>query len=494
MADNVPLVLPPLLSPANDPRPPRIRIRHPGYKEFMGENILLELPTVDYIVEPSSQVRTCGLHHGTAIIACGIIANNAFNDAYLSYDAYGKKPVETSRDNMLKPGDYWLQLTGKEPPTDIPSNREGTKDGTEDGTEPRAADSKEYKYPIVPSFRDWQFPHGKLPNEWQQPHNPPQPASTNAYDAAQRCIVTDLRIGLEHAHIVPSTAQEWFNQNDMGAYCNISTGAAIDDNANEIWLMAHIHASFNNRLFVIVPKPSAGSSRSANPPAASLNSDFPLALPAEPRPYAFATHVLSTTPEARDFAHLYQNVSIQTQYINALSPEFLFARFAWALFPYLRKFILESKVRRHLIVIEQNEVHPKHKWMNSQEYKTYQAKKSNNASGSRKRQGPSNQDGELDDAYEERQKRYSTSRERGLFDYDWENSDHGRSRHRDMWSESDTDTGAEDLPGLSHSFSTTGSNEGIVEIDPSEEPQARQNRSLSKHDASTYTDRATVIE
>ncbi|KAI0448794.1 hypothetical protein F5B21DRAFT_518673 [Xylaria acuta] len=157
--------------------------------------------------------------------------------------------------------------------------------------------------------------------------------------------------------------------------------------------MANVRVAFDNRLFVIVPKPSAGS----------FSSGFPLSTSIAEPPAAS----LILTPEARDFANLYQNVSIQTKYINALSPEFLFAHFAWALFPYLRKFLLESKFADTLWL-------PKKK------------KKGESASASKKRRGgPSNQDGEpddKDDAYEERWKRRSTSRERGLFDYDWENT------------------------------------------------------------------------
>ncbi|KAI1109189.1 hypothetical protein F5Y14DRAFT_433371 [Nemania sp. NC0429] len=83
MACGVSLGFPPLLSQAYDSTTPRILIRHPGYREYRGESILLELPAIDYSVEPSSQVRTWGLHHGTAIVACGIIANKRFRRCLL---------------------------------------------------------------------------------------------------------------------------------------------------------------------------------------------------------------------------------------------------------------------------------------------------------------------------------------------------------------------------------------------------------------------------
>ncbi|KAI0114050.1 hypothetical protein GGR51DRAFT_476271 [Nemania sp. FL0031] len=69
-----------------------------------------------------TKFRTWGLHHGTILIACGIIANNAFGSVYLSYDPCGKKHVRTPRHGMLNSGDYWLQLSGREPPRpNVPS-------------------------------------------------------------------------------------------------------------------------------------------------------------------------------------------------------------------------------------------------------------------------------------------------------------------------------------------------------------------------------------
>ncbi|KAI0105504.1 hypothetical protein GGR51DRAFT_560351 [Nemania sp. FL0031] len=413
----VPLALPPLLSPTHD-FVPRIRIRHPGYREYGYKSILLELPAVDYVIEPSSQVRIRGLHHGTAIIACGIIANNAFDDVYFSYDPYGLKRVGTPRDGMLTSGDYWLQLTGREPPSDVPSNKENTE------ATPR--DDKYYKYPIVPSFWDWQFPHGGLPSEWRRPHNPPNQLPSNG----QGCFLTDLHIRLRECHLIPSTQQEWFSENGMRRYCNISTGTAIDDEANMLSLMANLRVAFDNCLFVIIPKPSAGSSSLSRPLSTST---------AEPRPHAFAVHVLSTTPEARDFASLYRNVSIQTKYIKALSPEFLFARFSWALFPYLRGF-LESSVCRHLTIIEKDKIDLTNVWMNSRQYKRHQAVRGEGVSESKKRRRSlSSQDGGPDGW-----KRRSASRERRPF-Y-WEDSDRGRSRHRYMLDEDDANEEGLDFP------------------------------------------------
>ncbi|KAI1124951.1 hypothetical protein F5Y10DRAFT_19143 [Nemania abortiva] len=443
MAD-APLVLPSLPSPARNPTPPLIFIRHPGYGECNGEDILLELPAVDYlVVEPSSQVRTWGLHHGTAIIACGIVANNTFDDIYFSYDLYGQQRVRTPRDGLLKPGDYWLQLTGREPPPDVAADSVAHISAT--CSPSPAPGDKCYRYPIVPSFQDWQFPHGKLPYEWQQPHNPPNPPPPTD-QVANRCFLTDLQIGVEECHVIPSAQQKWFIQNQMRRYCHTSAGMKIDDKANMLSLMAHFRVAFDNHLFIIIPKPSAGS------PSSSLSLSTTIAEPtsrAEPRPYAFATHFLSNIPEACDFANLYHNVSIQTKYINTLSREFLFARFAWALFSCLRGFLLESTVCRHLVVSEGNKV--TNKWMNSQQYKKHLALRGESVPTSKRRRGDLNSQNRLsdgeDNAYEER-KRHSARRESVLSNYDWGSSDRGRSIHRDTPSEPDADADTdEDLPG-----------------------------------------------
>ncbi|KAI0417663.1 hypothetical protein F5X98DRAFT_137809 [Xylaria grammica] len=305
----------------------------------------------------------------------------------------------------------------------------------------------------------------------------------------------------------------------MTLYCAPSDSDPIDDEANKLLLKADLYRAFDNRAFVIIPKPSPNSSNSGPLLSTTTTTTTTTAVPAiaaesttaRPQSYRFVAHVLTGTPEACDFATLYQNVSIQTHYMNILKPELLFARFALALFPLLRGF-LDSKIRRHLAVIEKNKVN--FKWMNFSDYKTYQAARDISVSGSKKRRGgASSQNGgpndELDDkgdvneddVYEERWRRRSASRKRWLSDYDRcrlsycdrEDYDRGRSRNRDIWEEDDAleeddvNADVEDLPGLSHSFSTSGSNEGNAGIDPlKEESQAGQNRSGPKDSTFAY--------
>ncbi|KAI1111101.1 hypothetical protein F5Y14DRAFT_426635 [Nemania sp. NC0429] len=476
------LALPPTPPLARTPARPRIAIFHPGYRE--GENLLFAFPAVDHSIDPISQTQIWGLHHATALIAGGIIAKNAFDDVYFSHDRYGKNPVITPRDGILAPGNYWLQLNSiagglNHPPTTH---------------SPSSTPKDKYKYPIVPSFADWPFPHGKLPKEWQRPHEPPDQQNTD--QVTDRCYLTDIKIGLEKAHLIPPAQSQWFARNDMGQYGTMSTADPINDPFNRVLLMANIHWAFDRPLFVIVPKPSAGSSSSGSP---SIST----ALPASNKlqPYAYVTHVTSTVPEALDFTNLYHNRSMQSKYFNLLKPEFLFARFAWTLFPYLHQFVQTSTVRLEVLIAEEDGYISKS--VTGKQFAKLRETRTKSGDGSRKRRGPSNQDGEPDeedyayedDAYEERWRRRSARRESWSSDYNFDDEDReeddledinrGRPMHRGISSDSDTDV--VDLPALSCSFSTSGSNESNTWVNLSESRTVNEDRSDPKNTASPHS-------
>ncbi|KAI1114914.1 hypothetical protein F5Y14DRAFT_412418 [Nemania sp. NC0429] len=396
-----------------------INILHPGYEE--GDNFLFCLPAVDYIVDPSSKIRTWGHHHATALIACGIIANNAFDDVYFSIDQYGQNPIKTPRDGILEPGEYWLQLnsiTGRKhesPATSLPS--------TQPSYMPPASG---YKYPIVPSFTDWPFPHGRLPKEWEQPHTPPTHQDRDlptADQVANRCFVTDTNIGLEKCHLVPQAQLKWFMRNGMWRYARRSSAQRIHDPANILLMLGHLRWAFDRPLFVILPKPSTvtstGPSASAAPLALAAPSTSPtpststasLTSENKAQTYAFVTHVISGDPEARDLAALYHNRAIQSKYFNTLERrEFLFARFAWALFPYLRDFVQNTSLREFIIVDGDNHVS---RSVTGEEFATMRENRGESIDWPRKRRrSSSSRDEELtgeddiyDDAFEERWKR-----------------------------------------------------------------------------------------
>lgn len=77
---------------------PTISFRHPAYSE--PEDILSKLPRLDHTEQSSTALgpeheTVAGVHHRTALLACQIIANNAFN-GYLATDRDGQDPVGVS--------------------------------------------------------------------------------------------------------------------------------------------------------------------------------------------------------------------------------------------------------------------------------------------------------------------------------------------------------------------------------------------------------------
>jgi hypothetical protein len=72
-------------------------------------NTLLQLPRVD-----RTPMGTFGVHHGTALLACQIIAGNAFKTARLALDRAGQKLVNVSLDQILLEEVYYL-IVGDSP-------------------------------------------------------------------------------------------------------------------------------------------------------------------------------------------------------------------------------------------------------------------------------------------------------------------------------------------------------------------------------------------
>lgn len=287
MISFTPLIRPPPPLTAAHPqeaRHPRVLLRHPGYRD-LPNNILLSLPAVDLggdASTPPSQ-RSPGLHHRTALTAGAVIANNAFDRAYLTYDQAAQRPVrdEVALDGLLGPGDYWLQLRGEEPPsawfdtgTCPPlQDEEGAPSATRDHALPPVPDhhavkppppwrvarpppAAEYEpYPIVPTFRDWPFPHHRLPAEWSLLDGPSRNDASSSSDPptsppprSRRCYLTDLRMGVKRCNLIPSSRIEWFRINGMAEYAASVTGdidddesvaGDIDDDANIIRLRTY---------------------------------------------------------------------------------------------------------------------------------------------------------------------------------------------------------------------------------------------------------------
>lgn len=298
----------PLLPPENKThdRIPIVRIRHPAYN-LTGPS-LLDLPAVD---------GDCtSLDYELALTACSIITGNT--EGYLARhegDAEAAfSPIQCA-DGLLRPGIYFYCLKGSE------------------GKE------LENKYPVVPSFDHWRFPHGKLPKIWRDlvisPHNYPPSTKGGGLAALQRdqtCRISGHSHGLDTAHLVPAVYSSWFASNDMMQYCSRrSVPKWINNDKNLLCLRKDLHFLFDTRRLVLVPK------LSRHPP------------PASPQ---IALHVLLPS-ESDQMLELYHNRQLQP--LRDIAVEFLFSRFAWLiLHPETYTFIQPTTTRYEIKVWDQD--------------------------------------------------------------------------------------------------------------------------------------------
>ena len=191
------------------------------------------------------------------------------------------------------------------------------------------------KYPIVPSFSHWQFPHSNLPEVWAahdlskpptQRQLPRQSSLTEALLARDiSCRVTNHIEGTEHAHLVPRSEELWFSHNGMFQYTNQQRPGTepIDDSRNAILLRSDIHTIFDQKRLVLVPKISS-----------------------------FVVHVLAPGFTS-ELADLYHNVQLQP--LAGIAVEYLFARFAWSVFTLAVNFLQQGFGRRLMVCGENGE-------------------------------------------------------------------------------------------------------------------------------------------
>ncbi|KAI1499251.1 hypothetical protein F5X99DRAFT_390776 [Biscogniauxia marginata] len=291
-----------------------IRIRHPGYDD--GDDLMLSLRAFDD--------ADGGLHYGFVHTACAIVADNSF-DGYLSRtrdDHDGRNRVQVGTHSILPSGDYWFH---------VPRSQE---------TGIAATATVPYRYPVVPSFQEWQFPHRRLPKTWGQDSDDDDddditpatvlgvPAPSTLSAAVQRrdvqCRVTAWTSNLECAQIVPEHEKPWFMRNHMAQYNyndSLSTADIVRDLKNVTLLRSDIHTEFDNRGLVFFPK-----SRDRR---------------------RFVAHSLKPTG---DILPLYHNVTVD---VVSCAAEFLFARFAWAIFPSLSAFLTQAARPRLVVQTDQ---------------------------------------------------------------------------------------------------------------------------------------------
>ncbi|KAK0664040.1 hypothetical protein DIS24_g456 [Lasiodiplodia hormozganensis] len=265
-----------------------VHFRHPAYPT--AKNRLFSLLALDH--------PTGGIHFTTAHTACAIIAGNRF-DGYLSLTATGE-PIRAGSYSVLTGSDYFFCV-----PT--PKGTTGT-----------------YKYPVVPNFTEWRFPHSELPSAWAACYTPLEDTAsiTAATDSSTKVHVRDASCRMSaHAHLcepaylLPVRNDSWFDENDMHRYVSDRRFANIHDVANRLLLRRDLSTAFFIRQLTFVPK--AGD---------------------------LVTTLLTPSTE---LAMLYHNTEVLP--LRGVATEFLFARFAYCIFPMLDGF-LASGVERLLLL------------------------------------------------------------------------------------------------------------------------------------------------
>ncbi|KEZ45521.1 hypothetical protein SAPIO_CDS1848 [Scedosporium apiospermum] len=268
-----------------------IEFHHPAYP--VRYSTFLSLPRVDPAPHGGNGPKS-GVSHSIALLACQLIADNSFGGR-LFLDREGREGVVVGADGILLADHYYFIADTNNPKS---------------------------KYPIVPSFRDWQFPHGQVPASWPEPSATSAPRS--AADGQSRCSLSNHCMGLKSAHLVPKEEADWASRESMGRYGAHPITNIHNRSKNTLPLRADIHKCFDlQREFAIVPK------REIYGPAAQ-NSQR-----------RYVVHCLGN--DSPEFWGLYQNVPLQ--YIGHLSKEALLARFAWAVILDVKPFLLQGPAR-----------------------------------------------------------------------------------------------------------------------------------------------------
>lgn len=334
---------PPSPSLAPNLRDYSIAFKHPHCPETFDQNVIFSLQAYDIIAneEGNRDNANGGLHCGTALVACGIVAGNAWN-GYFTLESHGEK-LDMRNDQLLTGSAYYFH---------IPS-----------------ATGESLEYAVYPSFDRWAFPHGNLPTAWTQPAaapgSPVIPVARSNVTAAvlQRdsaCALTGQRDHMEKAHLCPSSEGNWFLMNHMSRYnANqmLPSDFGTDDVSNAIALRSDIHTAFDDRTFVFVPKEGS-----------------------------WVPHFLVAT---HDLGRQYHNTIIQLD--KGISLHHMLSRFAWAIFPLVQVFLLAGGKRSiKFLVFEEEEYKEKTEAMHAGAIKEMFFAPRARSQSPKKRKGPEN--------------------------------------------------------------------------------------------------------
>ncbi|KAK3045976.1 hypothetical protein LTR09_012502 [Extremus antarcticus] len=293
----MPLALRPPLEPPRTPdpvlHPARVSIRHPAYD---ASSTLLEFDAVD-----ADEDGRPGVVYAVVHTSAAIVANNEF-EGWLSTSKSGDVGrVELAAGDVLVAGVYFFHV-----PTFGDYN---ATSGVVD-LDP---------YPVVPSFRHWCFP-SHLPEGWSSAGIGVLRSHQDVRARDESCLVTRHGLVTSVAHIVPAAEGDWFRANEMFRFRTYTPEGQpiIDRPENLLLLRQDLHFAWDRMDFSLLPKQNTGGS-------------WEWTLHA----HTFSLDELHT---------LYHNRVLHP--IKGVSRQFLFARFAWDIFPRLRNFLSAGANRR----------------------------------------------------------------------------------------------------------------------------------------------------
>lgn len=272
----------------------RLVVRHPGYTDD-DTNELLALVATDGGLEAP------GVQYGLVHTACAIFAGNRF-DGWLSKTRDATIRGAITPQDLLPVDTYYFHV-----PPDA-------------GAVEAFANTILTPYPIVPNFHEWTFPHARTPTTWQAPSIGEPAASLPAKHRDGTCRVTNHREPTESAHIIPASEKDWFARNCMDKYnfSGLKRGQeVVNGDENVILLREDVHTQWDRMCFSFIPK---------------LVDD---------KMWAWTVHVHKPSQELHALYH-----NLQLQPLTGVRHEYLFARFAWDLFPLLQGFLQRMKQRR----------------------------------------------------------------------------------------------------------------------------------------------------
>ena len=215
-----------------------VHFRHPGYPDAHGQNVLLSFPAFD-----GSNGTTGHLHYGTAMLALGIISGNRW-DGFLTVERDGRR-IKLEEDDLLPHGQYFYYL----PEFD---NRTCLRQPNQE--------VELTPYPICPSFDNWYSPAvEEWPSAVQNMLRKTPLIEHKALwqvDANAACLLSGYRDYVEATQIIPTEEYRWFQREYTRTqnFGLMPPEQELRQAHNIIHLRKDICQAFNDNKFVFVPK------------------------------------------------------------------------------------------------------------------------------------------------------------------------------------------------------------------------------------------------